>query len=134
MNKLAKKLREIAADFGDDDPDNRYFEKLLGLSSGRISQILDPDETPSLGAKSIGKLVKLGYSPQWLTDESSDKLLANHVANHQEAQHSRKLVQRLCEIAETINDIGLKPLIEMAKVTAQTYPYKSVRQKRAKAA
>lgn len=37
-------------------------------------------------------------------------------------KHSRKLVQGVCDIAETINDIGLRKLIAHAEDVARLYP------------
>ncbi len=75
---LADKLREIAADQGmGDDPAGRYFEKLLGLSSGRISQIMELGAQTSLGPDSLSQLVKLGYNPEWLSGKSKAKWLKN---------------------------------------------------------
>lgn len=45
-------------------------------------------------------------------------------------RHSRKLVQRLCDIAETIDDIGLKRLIMAAEDMARLYPLASKHKKK----
>ena len=38
------------------------------------------------------------------------------------AQHTRKLVQRLCDLAERIDDEGLRGLIEVAQCFVKTHP------------
>lgn len=46
----------------------------------------------------------------------------------------RKLLVRLCDIAEHINDIGLKRLIPMAEDAAKLYPLRRIHKHKAKAA
>jgi hypothetical protein len=73
MSTLQDRLREIAKDRGEDAPDGRYFESLLGLSSGRISQIFAAGSTDSIGPKSIRKLTDLGYNASWILEGKGEK-------------------------------------------------------------
>lgn len=63
---MKTRLFEIAADLGEHDPSNRYFESLLGMSSGRVSQLFKEGTNTKLGATSLNRLVKLGYNPDWV--------------------------------------------------------------------
>lgn len=78
MSAIEQRLLEVAHDLGQSDPvPNTYFQELLGLSSGRISQLFEPGAIAKLGAKSIGRLTKLGYNPDWIQEGRPPKLLAS---------------------------------------------------------
>lgn len=77
MSTLKQRLFEIAHDLGSCDPiPNTYFQKLLGLSSGRISQLFLPGAAEKLGAGAIGRLTKYGYSADWIQTGKKPKKIA----------------------------------------------------------
>lgn len=48
---------------------------------------------------------------------------AQHHISEPRANHYRKLVQRICEVAEKTDDKGLHILIEMAECLARSHPF-----------
>jgi len=67
MNPVYLRLLEIAEDLGEHPPvANTFFQSLLGLSSGRISQIADPLSVAKLGPKGLSALANLGFNPDWV--------------------------------------------------------------------
>jgi hypothetical protein len=77
MTTLKDRLFKIA--FHRDEratPDNRYFEELLGLSSGRISQLFKPGSLERIGSKSLIRLEKMGYSGEWVLEGKGEMLLS----------------------------------------------------------
>lgn len=67
MNPVYLRLLEIAEDLGEHPPvANTFFQSLLGLSSGRISQIADPLSIARLGPKGLSALANLGFNPDWV--------------------------------------------------------------------
>lgn len=67
MNPVYLRLLEIAEDQGHSAPvPGTYFQELLSLSSGRISQISDPLSVAKIGAKGLTRLANLGYNPDWV--------------------------------------------------------------------
>ncbi len=133
------RLIAVALDLGEGaPPDNRYFEDLLDLSSGRISQLFAEGSASKLGTKALSRLVAKGFNPDWI---QYGKPHAKYLrAGKQDeaipttAIPKRQLVRRVCDIVETINDIGLKKLLPIVKDYASMHPVKTTRQKRAKAA
>lgn len=69
MNPVYLRLLEIADDLGQPSPvPNTFFQELLSLSSGRISQISDPLSMAKIGPKGLSNLANLGYNPAWVND------------------------------------------------------------------
>lgn len=76
MNPVYERLLEIAHDQGLNDPvPGTYFQELLDLSSGRISQISDQFSVAKLGTKGLNRLAKMGYNPEWVNDGKLPKRL-----------------------------------------------------------
>lgn len=76
MNPVYLRLLEIAHEQGECDPvPGTYFQSLLGLTSGRISQISDPLSVAKIGSKGLSRLAKLGYNPEWVNYEALPKRL-----------------------------------------------------------
>jgi len=77
MNPVYLRLIEIAREQGQKDAEipNRFFEKLLDLSSGRISQIAKPDSVDKIGTDALARLAVLGYNPSWVNDGKLPKKL-----------------------------------------------------------
>lgn len=79
----------------------------------------------------LGKVAreKIGKAfPDWLTP--APKSATEHRADETRGtynlkpHHTRNLVQRLCNLAEKIDDTGLQGLIEVAKCFCKTHPAK----------
>lgn len=69
MNPVYARLLEVAEDLGQEPPvPNTYFQELLSLSSGRISQISDPLSVAKIGPKGLSNLATLGFNPKWIND------------------------------------------------------------------
>lgn len=126
METLKERLFDIALDQGETDPSNRFFEKILGVSSGRVTQLLEYGSMTKLGTKSLSKLVAMGYNPDWvqmgpphrkwlLTQEQLKPASVHH--------HKRKLVRRMCDLSEKISDLGLMYLIGKAEELEKTHPH-----------
>lgn len=130
---LAERLKEVAKDQGIDDPDGRYFESLLGLTSGRVSQIFTAGASTKLGVDAIAKLGELGYRAEWINHGKLPKLSSDAPAAHGH-QYRRKLVLRMCELAEQINDVGLKKALLILDDFPRLYPTAAKAKTRAKAA
>ncbi len=130
------RLIEVALDLGEGvPPDNRYFEDLLDLSSGRISQLFAEGSASKLGTKALSRLVARGFNPDWIQyGKPHAKYLRAGKQDEPIATTKRQLVRRVCDIAETINDIGLKKLLPIVRDYAAMHPVKKPRQKRAQAA
>lgn len=81
MNPMEARLREIAAELGEHSPANTYFQDLLGLSSGRITQLFDAGANSKLGAASLSRLVAKGYNPDWVQHGPPHKKLIRAPGN-----------------------------------------------------
>lgn len=69
MNPVYSRLLEIAEELGQQPPvPNTYFQELLSLSSGRISQIADPLSIAKVGPKGLANLAIKGYNPKWVNE------------------------------------------------------------------
>lgn len=75
MPTLKDRLFEIARDMGEEKPSNRFFEALLKISSGRVTQIFEPGAKTRLGSDSLSHLVERGYNPKWVNDGVLPKYL-----------------------------------------------------------
>lgn len=72
----------------------------------------------------------LGVNPLWLAEgegemisyEPSATKTPSHTINEPAKHHKRKLVQRVCDVAENIDDTGLRTLIDMAECIARNHP------------
>jgi len=78
MGKLFDRLKEIALEQGAEDAHglNNRIAEMIGRSSGRVGQIktsTDPNE--KLGEDSLARLVRLGYSPDWVNHGKLPKRL-----------------------------------------------------------
>lgn len=92
MNPVYLRLLEIAEDQGQVAPvPNTYFQELLGLSSGRIAQIRDPQSIAKIGPKGLGNLAMLGYNPKWVNFGSPNK---KHLPQHQPASEQQAPMAR----------------------------------------
>ena len=133
------RLIEVALDLGEEAaPDNRYFEDLLDLSSGRISQLFATGSASKLGAKALSRLVAKGFNPDWI---QYGKPHAKYLRTGKQDESitpttipKRQLVRRVCDIAETINDIGLKKVIRVLEGVADLHPVKKAGKKGVKVA
>jgi hypothetical protein len=99
---LSDRLREIAKDQGIDDPKWAYFEGLLGLSNGRISQIFEPCTITRLGANALIKLNELGYRSEWVNNGTLPKRISETPVNPKKkiSIRARKIIARI-ESAES---------------------------------
>lgn len=67
MEKLFDRLLFICRDRGiDTRNENVAIQSLTGLSSGRVTQIKQAGEAGKLGEKTVARLVKYGYSRDWI--------------------------------------------------------------------
>jgi hypothetical protein len=78
MKTLKERLFEIARDRGEQSPSNRYFEALLGLSSGRITQLFKPGASDKISARVTAKLEALGYSSNWVLEGKGSMRLSEN--------------------------------------------------------
>lgn len=62
------------------DPPNTYFQQLLGLTSGRITQLFTPGAGSRLGADSLSRLTMLGYNPRWVLEGGKHPKLLKDVS------------------------------------------------------
>lgn len=101
--------------------------------------------TKSLAAgPAIRAAAYLGVNALWLAEGEGPMVPSTPVGGGQrpaqpvtEPYHHkprRKLLAHICDIAENINDIGLKRLIPMAEDAAKMYPLHRMRRQKAKAA
>lgn len=99
MNPVWQRLKEIARELGEDDPQNRFFEKLLSISSGRVTQISRGDSVGKVGPKGLANLALRGYNPKWVNyGPPNKKLLADQ--DHEKITQLKKAEDR--DIAEVV--------------------------------
>jgi hypothetical protein len=67
MSTLYDRLLQICQDFGVKDPQNCDIQAVTKLSSGRVSQIKKEREAAKIGANTLERLYRLGYSTEWVT-------------------------------------------------------------------
>lgn len=111
---LIECLRILCSRFGEDDKDaltGRYkVAKEAGLSEQYLYQILTGKPMTNGNKRSIGRSARKKLDnafPNWLS------VLPEAQQTTTATRHTRHLVQKLCDIAEQVNDIGLKKLIKM---------------------
>lgn len=129
------RLIEVALDLGEGaPPDNRYFEELLKLSSGRISQLFAEGSASKLGAESLSRLVAKGFNPDWIQyGKPHEKYLRDAKTDVKTLSASssskRALVRRVCDIAETIDDVGLRKIVRIMEGVADLHPLQASNKK-----
>lgn len=99
------------------------------INQGELSGLLSGKK--SFGEKKARNLEEDAGMPPLYLDKNHGE---SHPAVAIDEHRKNRLVQQLCDIAETINDIGLKKLLPIVKDYAAMHPVRKPRQKRAKAA
>jgi SOS-response transcriptional repressor LexA len=66
MSTLFQLLLEICRDQGIEHPRNRDIQDLVGITSGRVTQIKQEGEAASLSEDKMARLVDLGYRRAWV--------------------------------------------------------------------
>lgn len=103
------------------------FSRAIGRSPSQINQWLTGHRNLDVkGCRLIEKALKL--PADYMIGEPKEP------AKEDTKEIERKLVRRLCDLAETINDLGLMYLIGKAEEVAKTEPYTPARQPHSKAA
>lgn len=140
MNPVYQRLIEIALELGQKQPvPNTYFQELLSLSSGRISQICDPDSIDKIGTKGLSNLATLGYNPKWVNNgHPNKKYLTNRTKSAEKNDpenpstvtlkpktNREKLLDLLAERAAKLNETGIALLAGEAKGLAESHPLPS---------
>lgn len=101
------------------------FGEICGVSKGAISQWEKDQTTPEL-SKLIQLRKKLSFSFDYLlsgsTTYSAPTVEAPFAGKEPAPRHYRALVQKVCDIAETIDDTGLTNLIDIAECLARNHP------------
>ena len=68
METLYNRLILILKDKGGGRYPNKELMAITGLSSGRITQLKNDETGAGMGGDALMRLVKLGYSPDWITE------------------------------------------------------------------
>lgn len=119
MNPVYLRLLEVARELGEQDPiPNTYFQELLDLSSGRISQICDPLSVAKLGPKGLSRLANKGYSPSWINDGVLPKRLTDKTPNEKILplpKKQRPEIMEAIKLMEATDDAGRIKALEGIK-------------------
>lgn len=110
------------------------FSRVIERSPSQVNQWLSGyRKLDTKGQRHIEK--KIGLPPDFFLGRSADKTTASpscNVVNQDVAPYfSRALVHSVCEIAEKIDDTGLKELIQFAQCLAQSRPFKPGQKRKA---
>jgi hypothetical protein len=119
METIKHRLHEILADRGNHAPSNRDFEALLGLSSGRITQLFAPGSAAGLGSDALMRLFALGYNPQWIMYGAphSKKIVlkpGESLAEPALTPDEREIVQALRMLRDTRRNLHIATILDEA--------------------
>lgn len=77
---LYDRLLIVCRDQGIEQPRNADIVRLVGLSSGRVTQIKQAEGAAKLGEDALRRLVRLGYSADWLQDGRGEMRLTTNAS------------------------------------------------------
>lgn len=122
METIGQRIKRIRED---NKLNQDRFGELCGVSKGAVSQWEKDQTTPEL-SKLIQIRQRLTFSFDYLLtgtpDYTATQVPAQFAVKEPQPHHARPLVQRVCEIAETIDDAGLRNLIDIAECLARNHP------------
>lgn len=141
---LIERLKALCGRFSDEPLDGRYVvAEKTGLSEQYLYQLIDGRPMANGNKRSLGKIARAKISsafPDWLNYQA-DRTATHHRTADSAAEppergrHRRDLVQKVCDLAEQINDDGLRELAGFARCLTGTHPFtKPAAPKRKKAA
>lgn len=99
----------------------KYVAEKSGLSEQYLYQILADKPMANGNKRSIGKSARAKLTkafPDWLSASQH----STQSAHGSQAESARSLVKKLCELAEHINDIGLKKALVILEDFPRLYP------------
>jgi len=120
-------LSNLCKRFDDDALEGRYeVARRTGLSEQYLYQVLSGKPMANGNKRSLGKNARARISkvfPDWMTPAPiGNGVEQPRVTYEPKPRHARKLVQRLCDLSERIDDEGLRGLIEVAQCFIKTHP------------
>lgn len=132
-DQLIDRLNALCKRFAKTALDGRYtVAERAHLSEQYLYQVITGKPMANGNKRSIGKIARSKLSsafPDWL-DRSDAPAEATHRATeptppaYKRPHHSRDLVQKVCDLAEQINDDGLRELAGFARCLTGTHPFK----------
>lgn len=132
-------LKRLCTRFDPAPLKGRYaVAKKAGLSEQYLYQIIDGKPMANGAARSIGKVAreKITHAfPDWLVPEAVGDTAGMSVregttprAYSKKPAHARPLVQTVADLAEQIDDAGLRNLIDIAELLARNHPLVKTKQ------
>lgn len=129
---LIERLEALCRRFADTAENGRFIvAKEIKSSEQYLYQIITRKPMQNGNPRSVGKQLRKKLTeryPDWLgaippSPTPSQAAEPPTSAYKVKPQHDRKLVQRVCDLAETISDLGLKHLLIDAEEYAKKYPF-----------
>lgn len=131
---LVDLLVALCKRFADDPLAGRYaVAKRAGLSEQYLYQILTGKPMANGNQRSLGKIARAKINrefPDWLNGAQVEATSVHEPnARYELKAKVRSLVQTVCDLAEQIDDDGLRELVGFARCLTATHPL--VKEKRA---
>ena len=120
-------LKSLCKRFSAEAIDGRFeVAKTAGLSEQYLYQILTGKPMANGNKRSLGKQAREKITakyPDWLAQApKAEYQAASTTADEPSPRHFRPLVQAVCDLAEQIDDAGLRNLIDIAECLLRNHP------------